>query len=80
MPLYVTRSLIGLIVKIHTELATKYEVHGYPTLTWFKNGHGTEYPGGRTTSEIVAFIRKKAGAPTALITTTAELDNLLVVC
>ena len=38
-------------------LAEKFEVRGYPTLKFFKNGKPTEYNGGRTADTIVTWVR-----------------------
>ena len=38
-------------------LAEKFEVRGYPTLKFFKNGKPTEYNGGRTSDTIVTWVR-----------------------
>jgi len=68
--------LVKVDATIHTAVAEQFEVNGYPTIVWIKNGNANEYPGGRTTAEIVAFIRKKAGAPSTLINTEDELAEL----
>jgi len=52
--------------------AEEYEVRGYPTLKFFKNGKATEYNGGRTTDEIVAWLKKKTGPPAQTLKTVEE--------
>ncbi|XP_078661185.1 uncharacterized protein LOC144905411 isoform X1 [Branchiostoma floridae x Branchiostoma belcheri] len=42
----------------YSSLGTKYEVRGYPTIKYFKNGEmAFQYQKGRTTEDIVAFMK-----------------------
>jgi protein disulfide-isomerase A1 len=54
-----------------TELAEKFEIRGYPTIKFFKNGKPLDYTGGRSAEDILKWIEKKTG-PAAVTLTTAE--------
>merc|ERR1712033_48443 len=53
------------------KLAEKFEVRGYPTLKFFRNGKPAEYGGGRTSDTIIAWLGKKTGPPAAAL---ADVD------
>lgn len=48
---------------VESKLAEKYGIQGFPTLKFFKRGEMSEYGGGRTENEIVAWLKKKTGPP-----------------
>jgi protein disulfide-isomerase A1 len=60
----------------HQELANKYQVQGYPTLKFFVKGEPIDFNGGRTTDEIVNWIKKKTGPSTTTIADASALDKL----
>merc|ERR1711962_1394518 len=53
-------------------LAEKFEVRGYPTLKFFKNGKALEYGGGRTADTIVNWVEKKTGPPAKALANAEE--------
>ncbi|CAI2348001.1 unnamed protein product [Caenorhabditis sp. 36 PRJEB53466] len=57
-------------------LGSKYEVRGYPTLLYFKNGNPTKYTGGRSTAQIVDWVKKKAGPTVATVESVEQLEEL----
>jgi len=46
---------------VETKLGDKFEIRGYPTLKFYKNGKSIEYTGGRDAAGIVSWLKKKAG-------------------
>mmetsp|Transcript_12555 Transcript_12555/g.17449 ORF Transcript_12555/g.17449 Transcript_12555/m.17449 type:complete len:457 (-) Transcript_12555:283-1653(-) len=58
-----------------SELGQKYEVRGYPTLIWFKNGKSKEYDGGRTSDTIVSWVMKKIGPVLTEVDSAASVEE-----
>ena len=47
---------------VETQLAKRFDIRGYPSLKFFRRGQLVEdYRGGRTTTDLVTYIREKAG-------------------
>lgn len=57
----------------HKELGSRFGVQGFPTLKFFKNGKPQEYNGGRTSDEIVNWLKKKSGPPAVTLATEDDL-------
>lgn len=55
-----------------TELAEKYEIRGYPTLKFFRDGKIMEYSGGRVAEDIIKWLKKKTGPPAQTLSNAEE--------
>eukprot|EP00493_Phyllostaurus_siculus_P023305 UN23641 len=70
---------------VESKLAEKFEVRGYPTLKFYRDGKAQEYGGGRTSPDIVNWLKKKTGPPAATLDTVdaakaaIEKDEVYVV-
>ncbi|XP_022093541.1 protein disulfide-isomerase 2-like [Acanthaster planci] len=58
------------------EVAKTYQVRGYPTIKFFKNGQVIDYSGGRTSEEIITWLNKKTGPPAKAVETVEEAEKL----
>mmetsp|Transcript_44223 Transcript_44223/g.32210 ORF Transcript_44223/g.32210 Transcript_44223/m.32210 type:complete len:487 (-) Transcript_44223:184-1644(-) len=59
----------------HNAVAQKFEVKGFPTLKFFKNGKASDYNGGRTEKEIVSWLEKKTGPAFHVLSTESDLEK-----
>lgn len=61
---------------VHTAAAAKYDVSGYPTIKFFKNGEASDYNGGRTSGDIVSWVLSKAGPSVTTLEDFAKFEEL----
>lgn len=61
----------------HSKLAKSYNVTGYPTLKFFKNGIWLDYTGGRQTKEIIQWIKKKVAPAVTVLNTLSEVQKVV---
>lgn len=57
------------------KLAKQFEIRGFPTIKYLKNGKPSDYNGGRTSNEIVNWVNKKSGPPAVTLSTQDDLAN-----
>jgi protein disulfide-isomerase A1 len=60
---------------IHKNVASRFDIQGFPTLKLFTNGNASEYNGGRTEAEIVAWMKKKTGPASKVLSTVADVES-----
>eukprot|EP00238_Polyblepharides_amylifera_P001619 CAMPEP_0196570874 /NCGR_PEP_ID=MMETSP1081-20130531/1044_1 /TAXON_ID=36882 /ORGANISM="Pyramimonas amylifera, Strain CCMP720" /LENGTH=490 /DNA_ID=CAMNT_0041887555 /DNA_START=80 /DNA_END=1552 /DNA_ORIENTATION=- len=61
------------------DLATRFDIKGYPTLKIFRNGDtvGEEYKGPREAEGIVKFLKKQSGPASVLLTSKDQVEDFL---
>jgi protein disulfide-isomerase A1 len=58
------------------ELAQRFSIEGFPTIKLFLNGVWKDYDGGRTSNEIVQWIKKKLLPPSTELKSVEEIEKL----
>eukprot|EP01101_Sappina_pedata_P013224 TRINITY_DN94_c0_g1_i1.p2 TRINITY_DN94_c0_g1~~TRINITY_DN94_c0_g1_i1.p2 ORF type:complete len:502 (+),score=275.24 TRINITY_DN94_c0_g1_i1:39-1508(+) len=61
---------------ISNDLAQRFQVQGFPTLKYFRNGKPSEYTGGRTSDTIVSWIEKKNGPAATTVTSADQIAEI----
>jgi len=61
---------------VQSELGERFKIRGYPTLKFFVDGTPLEYNGGRTSDEIIQWLKKKSGPASVTVNTVEELKKL----
>jgi len=61
----------------HPEVSAKYQIRGYPTLKFFRNGNPSDFEGGRTADEIIQWLKKKTGPASLHVTSKEALDGFI---
>lgn len=60
----------------HADLVSRFEIRGYPTIKFFRDGMPQEYNGGRDRAAIAAWMRKRSGPATRPVASVADLEKL----
>eukprot|EP00658_Telonema_sp_P-2_P028405 TRINITY_DN2176_c0_g3_i1.p1 TRINITY_DN2176_c0_g3~~TRINITY_DN2176_c0_g3_i1.p1 ORF type:complete len:408 (-),score=134.22 TRINITY_DN2176_c0_g3_i1:154-1377(-) len=68
-------ALIQIDATVDKALAEKYDVKGFPTLRWIHSGEAAEFTGGRDAASIVAWCKKKSGAPSTELVDPKAVDE-----
>jgi len=57
------------------ELGRRFGVQGFPTIKWFVKGEHSDFEGGRSDSDIVAWVKKRMSPPCKILNTTKHFDD-----
>jgi protein disulfide-isomerase A1 len=68
-------SLAKIDTTVHKNIGTRFNIEGFPTLKLFSKGTPSDYNGGRTEAEIVAWMKKKTGPASKALTTPEEVES-----
>lgn len=58
------------------KIAEDFKVQGFPTIKWFVDGEPSDYNGGRTEADIIRWVGKKTGPPTALLEKVDDISKM----
>ncbi|CAH1273285.1 P4HB [Branchiostoma lanceolatum] len=61
---------------VESDVAQKFEVRGYPTIKFFRNGKPMDYGGGRQGDQIVTWLEKKTGPPATNLENAEQAEKL----
>ena len=57
-------------------LASRFEIKGFPTLKFFRSGSPGAYEGGRTSDDIVQWVKKRTGPIATPVASVEDLENM----
>jgi len=60
-----------------TKTGGKYQIQGYPTLKLFRDGEPSDYEGGRTSKDIVNFMKRQSGPAVKVLDSKDALDAFI---
>jgi len=61
-----------------TDLGEKFNIQGFPTIKFFvKNSEPIDYTGGRTSQEIINWLKKRTGSPTTEVNTVEDAQKFI---
>ena len=60
---------------VEKDLATKYNVRGYPTVKFFKKGDVIDYTAGRNEQDVINWVRRKSVSPTQSLASVEEVEQ-----
>eukprot|EP00919_Chromeraceae_sp_WS-2016_P012935 GHVR01030289.1.p1 GENE.GHVR01030289.1~~GHVR01030289.1.p1 ORF type:complete len:409 (+),score=104.14 GHVR01030289.1:245-1471(+) len=64
-------------VTVERDIGDRFNIKGYPTLKYFKNGKDTEFDGGRTAQSIVDWVESKMRPAVTTLTSDSELKEFM---
>lgn len=60
-----------------TTISEQFGVEGFPTIYFFLKGVSKQYAGGRTSADIVEWVRKRIGPPALSLTEQSEAEKVI---
>jgi len=69
---------IDCTASTNKSLCKRFEIRGYPTLKFYRDGDFYDYPGGRTIDAIIDFGEKMSSSAVVLVKSAAEVMDQLV--